>query len=122
MASFTVNEAGTAQARALIDARQIVLRSRWTEVQPAAGDENAFLESHTWDEYGNGSLPAHEVAALLDGRCDWPTPRRNGRPSTPEWWASAIGRRSCSNTLPPASTLASWPGGCSCPTAPWRTI
>lgn len=41
-----------AHARRLIDARQYVLRSVWNEVQPRAEDENAFLESHSWDEYG----------------------------------------------------------------------
>ena len=64
MASYTVNEAGMTKARALIDARRIVLRSRWAEVQPAADDENAFLESHTWDEYGAWHL------ALTDGASD----------------------------------------------------
>ncbi|HEV3402316.1 MAG TPA: hypothetical protein VG078_10890 [Acidimicrobiales bacterium] len=61
MASYTVNEAGVAKARALIDARRYVVRSRWADVQPAAEDENAFLENHTWDEYGQWHL------ALTDG-------------------------------------------------------
>jgi hypothetical protein len=52
VASYTVNEAGVAKAKALIDARQYVLRSRWTDVQPSAEDENRFLESHSWVEYG----------------------------------------------------------------------
>ena len=38
--------------RHLIDARRYVLRSRWADAQPTAQDENAFLESHTWEEYG----------------------------------------------------------------------
>jgi hypothetical protein len=28
-----------------------VLDSDWGEVQPAAAEENAFLESHSWEEY-----------------------------------------------------------------------
>ena len=64
MASYTVNEAGVAKARALIDARRIVLRSRWADVQPSAEDENAFLESHSWEEYGEWHL------ALTDGATD----------------------------------------------------
>ncbi len=57
MASYTVNEAGVAKARALIDARRIVLESRWADVQPSAEDENSFLESHSWVEYGEWPSP-----------------------------------------------------------------
>jgi len=52
MASYSVNEPGVAKARAMIDSRQYVLKSSWGDVQPSADDENAFLDSHTWDEYG----------------------------------------------------------------------
>jgi hypothetical protein len=38
MASYSVNEAGVAQARRLIDVRQYVLRSEWGDVQPAADE------------------------------------------------------------------------------------
>jgi hypothetical protein len=51
MASYTVNEHAVAHARRLIDARQYVLTSEWSNVQPRAADENSFLESHSWDEY-----------------------------------------------------------------------
>lgn len=51
MASYTVNEHAVTHARRLIDARQYVVRSVWNEVQPRAAAENAFLESHSWDEY-----------------------------------------------------------------------
>ena len=51
MAKYRVNEAGVAKAKALIDARRYVVRSRWADVQPSADDENAFLDSHTWAEY-----------------------------------------------------------------------
>ncbi|MEO5840820.1 MAG: hypothetical protein ABIQ73_10165 [Acidimicrobiales bacterium] len=56
MATYRVNRAGVAKAKALIDARRVVLRSRWTDVQPSAQDQNAFLASHTWDEYGEWHL------------------------------------------------------------------
>lgn len=52
MASYDLNEQAVAKAIALIDARQYVLDSDWGDVQPAATDENAYLEHHTWDEYG----------------------------------------------------------------------
>ena len=51
-----------AKARALIDARQYVLRSEWGEVQPNAAAENAFLENHDWDEYGAWHLGLTEGA------------------------------------------------------------
>lgn len=51
MASYSVNERGLARARELIDSRQYVLNSVWSEVQPTAADENAYLERHSWEEY-----------------------------------------------------------------------
>jgi hypothetical protein len=56
MAKYVVNERGVARARRLIDSRQYVLRSRWTDVQPTAEDENAYLEKHSWEEYGEWHL------------------------------------------------------------------
>ncbi len=56
MASYSLNERAVARARQLIDARQYVLESTWGDVQPSAEDENAFLESHSWDEYGEWHL------------------------------------------------------------------
>ena len=61
MAKYTVNEAGVARARRLIEARQYVLESEWRAAQPSAEDENAFLASHSWEEYGEWHL------ALTDG-------------------------------------------------------
>ncbi len=51
MASYAVNPAAVANARRLIDARQYVLDSEWGEVQPDAAAQNAYLESHSWDQY-----------------------------------------------------------------------
>ncbi len=51
MAKYTVNPAAMERARALIEARQYVLKSDWGEVQPTADEQNAFLERHSWDEY-----------------------------------------------------------------------
>jgi hypothetical protein len=56
MATYSLNERAVAHARRLIDARQYVLESDWGEVQPRATEENAFLESHTWDEYAEWHL------------------------------------------------------------------
>jgi hypothetical protein len=62
MASYSVNPAGVARARELIDARQYVLDSEWGEVQPKAADENAYLESHSWEEYAAWHLGLSEGA------------------------------------------------------------
>ena len=62
MASYTVNPRAVAHAKNLIDARQYVLRSVWNEVQPYAADENAFLESHSWDDYAAWHLGLTEGA------------------------------------------------------------
>ena len=64
MASYSVNERAVARARRLIDARRYVLDSVWSDVQPSADDENAFLESHSWDEYAEWHL------GLTDGAAD----------------------------------------------------
>src|ERR1700737_4344224 len=56
MASYSVNERAVARARRLIAARQYVLDSVWGEVQPRAEDENAFLASHSWDDYAEWHL------------------------------------------------------------------
>jgi hypothetical protein len=62
VAKYTVNERGVAKARDLIEARQYVLDSDWGEVQPRAADENKFLESHSWEEYGEWHLGLTEGA------------------------------------------------------------
>ena len=64
MASYKLNRAAVAHARKLIDAKQYVLDSDWGEVAPTAADENAFLKSHSWEEYAVWHL------GLTDGATD----------------------------------------------------
>ena len=64
MASYKVNKKAVAHARKLIDAKQYVLDSDWGEVAPTADDENAFLKTHSWDEYAAWHL------GLTDGATD----------------------------------------------------
>jgi hypothetical protein len=52
MPKYEVNEEAMAHARQLIASRRYVIRSRWQEAQPSAKEQNTFLKSHTWDEYG----------------------------------------------------------------------
>jgi hypothetical protein len=63
MASYSVNERAVAKARRLIDARQYVVRSNWGEAQPSVEDENAYLASHSWDEYAEWYLGLTEGAS-----------------------------------------------------------
>ena len=62
MASYAVNERAVAHARDLIEKRQYVLESEWGEAQPSADAENAFLESHSWEEYAAWHLGLTEGA------------------------------------------------------------
>jgi hypothetical protein len=63
VASYSVNDRGVAHAMRMIEARQYVLRSDWGTVQPGAADENAFLESHSWEDYAGWHLGLTEGAA-----------------------------------------------------------
>ena len=40
-----------------------MLDSDWGDVQPSAADENAFLKSHSWDEYADWHLGLTEGAS-----------------------------------------------------------
>jgi hypothetical protein len=62
MASYDMNPAAVDRARALIDARQYVLDSDWGAVQPRADAENAYLESHSFEEYAQWHLGLTEGA------------------------------------------------------------
>jgi hypothetical protein len=64
MASYTLNKRAVAHARKLIAGHQYVLDSDWGEVTPTAEEENAFLKSHSWDEYSLWHL------GLTDGASD----------------------------------------------------
>jgi hypothetical protein len=62
VASYSVNERAVARAKRLIESRQYVLDSEWGEVQPRADAQNRFLESHSWEEYGEWHLGLTEGA------------------------------------------------------------
>jgi hypothetical protein len=62
MATYAVNQAAVAHARRLIDARQYVLDSDWGEVQPSADAQNAYLATHSWEEYAAWHLGLTEGA------------------------------------------------------------
>jgi hypothetical protein len=56
VAAYAVNQRAVARARGLIESRQYVLNSDWGDVQPRAAEENAYLASHSWEEYGEWHL------------------------------------------------------------------
>jgi hypothetical protein len=62
VAKYTVNPAAIEQARRLIRARQYVLDSDWASVQPRAEAGNAFLQRHSWEDYGAWHLGLTEGA------------------------------------------------------------
>lgn len=63
MATYAVNQHAVKRAARLIDARQYVLEGDWGELQPRAEDENAFLTSHSWEEYAEWHLGLREGAS-----------------------------------------------------------
>jgi hypothetical protein len=62
VAAYIVNDVAVRHAKRLIDARQYVLRSRWQNVQPRAEEQNAYLKTHSWDEYAAWHLGLTEGA------------------------------------------------------------
>ena len=46
-----MNKEAVAHAKSLIDARRYVLRSRWQNAQPRAREQNAFLKTHSFQDY-----------------------------------------------------------------------
>jgi len=62
LASYSVNDRAVARARELITGRQYVLDSEWGEVQPRAAAQDAYLASHSWEEYGEWHLGLTEGA------------------------------------------------------------
>jgi hypothetical protein len=60
--AYTVNQDAVRHAKRLIDGRQYVLRSRWQDVQPRAREQNAFLKTHSWEEYAAWHLGLTEGA------------------------------------------------------------
>ena len=63
MPIYDVNQRGFDHAKRLIEARRYVLRSDWGERQPTAADQNRYLKTHSWDEYGEWFLGLTEGPA-----------------------------------------------------------
>jgi hypothetical protein len=83
VATYSLNERAVARARRLIEARQYVLESDWGSVQPRVEQQNAFLASHSWEEYAEwhlGSRPARGTGPRPGTRLctGFPSPPSNG--------------------------------------------
>jgi hypothetical protein len=56
VASYDVNPVGVEHCRRMVESRQYVLDSDWGQRQPDAAARNAYLESHSWEEYSGWHL------------------------------------------------------------------
>jgi len=63
VASYRVNRRAVSHARKLIDAGRYVADSDWGASQPTAEEENAYLEHHSWADYGLWHLGLTEDAS-----------------------------------------------------------
>ncbi|MEI2776177.1 MAG: hypothetical protein V9G19_09440 [Tetrasphaera sp.] len=63
MAKYHVNDEAVRFAEELIHKRRYVLKSQWTEANPDAEAENAYLDKHGWDDYGRWFLGLTDGAA-----------------------------------------------------------
>jgi len=62
MAKYRVNQAAVDRAEELIQSRLYVVRSEWSETQPAAADENEYVEKNGWEAYAGWHLGLTEGA------------------------------------------------------------
>ena len=63
IATYALNKHAVEHAKELVDARRYVLRSRWQNVQPRAREQNAFLKTHSFEDYALWHLGLTEGAA-----------------------------------------------------------
>jgi hypothetical protein len=63
MASYSLNRSAVKRTEQRIDARQYVLESDWGDSQPDSDAQNAYLDSHSWDEYADWHLGVTEGAS-----------------------------------------------------------
>ena len=102
MASYTANNRAIEHARELIEGRQYVVRSDWGEVQPKAAEQDAYLASHTWDDYAVWHLGLTRARATR--------PRAGMRSSSATSAACIAPGSSPVTTAPPSGTTrrSSW--------------
>ena len=57
-----VNDRAVKKAKSLIEARQYVLESSWSDANPGSEETNEFLDEHGWDAYGEWHLAVDDEA------------------------------------------------------------
>lgn len=60
MPNYRVNRAAVAKAVELIDAGKVDDETEWSDAQPSADEENAYIEKHGFDGYGEWHLAIDE--------------------------------------------------------------
>lgn len=63
MSKYTVNDAGVAHARELIDAHHYDLHTEWSEAAPSADQGNDEIDRHGYDGYGRWHLAVDAEAS-----------------------------------------------------------
>lgn len=62
MTTYSVNKAGVAKARELIDAGKYDDSTEWSDAAPSADDENGYIDKHGYDGYGEWHLALDKEA------------------------------------------------------------
>ena len=62
MPNYKVNDAGVKNAERLIREGKVDSTSDWADAQPASDDENAFVEQHGYDAFGEWHLAVDPAA------------------------------------------------------------
>jgi len=63
MSTYQVNKGAVQKIRDMIDAKQYVLDSQWSDAQPSTERENEYLEKHGWEAFGEWHLGIDTTAS-----------------------------------------------------------
>jgi hypothetical protein len=63
MSKYEVNQAAIEKIQSMIDAKQYVWDSDWSEAQPSTETENEYLGEHGWDAFGQWHLAIDTTAS-----------------------------------------------------------
>ena len=73
MATYRVNQDGVAKARELIDAGKCDVDTEWSDAAPSADDENAEIEKHGYEAFGEWHLAVDpDASEETKGRYKFP--------------------------------------------------
>ena len=73
MPSYSVHKAGVAKARKLIDAGDYDDSTEWSDAAPSTDEENALIDEHGYDGYGEWHLAVdRDASEQTKGRYRFP--------------------------------------------------